>query len=454
MTIAELFVKVGFQVDNPGALNKAASELGFAEVKAINLKRSVLALGASFTALIYFASNAGTALFKFHIATGLSAQTLQRWQLAAAKANVSGEAVVQSVKSIQDAQVQIALGQGNLAPWALLGIDPRQNPFDVLWQLHLRLQNIAPAMGRYLASQMGVPEEMYTLLKRADLTVDQLQGKIVSDDEAEKLDKVNGDFNVLVQNIKNMGISFAAANAGTITDFFSNIQPYILEAAKALEAFTANTPNGAAARRHFKMYAEGILAIVAALSALSFVAKGVATLSALGGFFGLVRAAAKGAAAVAGDAVGTTGGVIGGINAGLDAGLIAGAPALAATAAIGSTPFAMAKLMQWADKKAEDDARARGASPEEIKNAVDSVSAAKAFGMLGKYLTSTPAGGNFSRGDIGGPSPRNTYVTVQQNINGSRDPVAVGQASAVAIKKVMSDANAAYINQAPGGYIY
>lgn len=454
MTIAELFVKVGFQVDNPGALNKAASELGFAEVKAINLKRSVLALGASFTALIYFAANAGTALYKFNLTTGLSIKSLQQWQFAAAGANVSAAAVTQSVKSIQDAQVQIALGSGNLAPWALLGIDPREDPFKVLWDLHLRLQKLAPAMGRYLASQMGVGEEMFSFLSRSDLKLGELKDKMTVDsEEARKLDEVNGKWHQFVQEIENLGIKYAAAHADQIISWLRDMKPLVEAAANALAKFTANTPDGEKLRAQYKFIAEGILLVVGALTALSFAAKGLATFAAIKTILTGGGAAAAEAAG-AGGAAGTTGGVIGGINAGLDAGLTAGAPALAATAAIGSTPFAMAKLMQWADKKAEDDARARGASPEEIKNAVDSVSAAKAFGMLGKYLTSTPAGGNFSRGDIGGPSPRNTYVTVQQNINGSRDPVAVGQASAVAIKKVMSDANAAYINQAPGGYIY
>ena len=135
-------------------------------------------------------------LFKFNVATGISVQSLQQWQYAAAKAGVSGKEVANALKNIQLAQAQIQLGEGNIAPWALLGIDPKQDAPAVLWQIHERIKQsagLSEGMARLYAQKFGLSDDMYQMLRRDNLELSDLNRNLaINQRQVTVFDKLNG----------------------------------------------------------------------------------------------------------------------------------------------------------------------------------------------------------------------------------------------------------------------
>ncbi|MBW1812132.1 MAG: hypothetical protein JRJ39_00290 [Deltaproteobacteria bacterium] len=76
--------------------------------------------------------------------------------------------VESSVKAISMATAQIKLGQGNLKPFQMLGIDPNQDPFEILEQVAQKIKNLDPAMTRLITQQMGISDGMLNILKASD----------------------------------------------------------------------------------------------------------------------------------------------------------------------------------------------------------------------------------------------------------------------------------------------
>ena len=187
----------------------------FGELDAVAVAFSAVTIGAvaGLVKLSNWATQTVEQLFKFKLATGLSTQELQQWQYAAAKAGVNGAEVANSLKSIQTAQAQIALGQGNIAPWALLGINPNQDPNKALWEIHERIKEsggMAPGMARLLTSQLGISEEMFQFLRRDNLELDELNRKLrLSDTAVKSFDKFNQASGQLSANFSALGINIA-----------------------------------------------------------------------------------------------------------------------------------------------------------------------------------------------------------------------------------------------------
>jgi len=177
MTIGELLVKLRFSITGEQNLSVIENRLqtagNLAGALATRLTIATTALGV----IAYKALNASVALSKFQQVTGISSRDLQQWQYAAAKFGVAGDEVATTFKNIEQAQAGIALGEGNIAPWQLLNIDPRQDPRKVLLDIHDRIQGMQPAMARFVTSQMGIGEDMFVFLSQANIQYGELNKK-------------------------------------------------------------------------------------------------------------------------------------------------------------------------------------------------------------------------------------------------------------------------------------
>jgi hypothetical protein len=110
-------------------------------------------------------------------------------------ANVSGAELQTTIEHIQRSGAEISLGRGNIAPWALLGIDPRQDPFDVLNTLQARLQGMSPAMGTMLAGDLGLSPTIVSFLKEMKSLPKANSELILTDAEIKRLKAFNVEFN-------------------------------------------------------------------------------------------------------------------------------------------------------------------------------------------------------------------------------------------------------------------
>ena len=166
MKVGEFFVELGVDattgnlsvrdmIQSFGDLD--AATLGYAGALVLFLKRMSDVTQAAMDMAVGFSM--------FEAQTGLSAQTLQKWHIVGEQVNVDVQAITSSVQNLQRNMAEIRLGRGNIAPFQLLGIDPRSDPFAVLEQLRHRLRGMDRAMGVNLMSQMGIDPSLVKILQ-------------------------------------------------------------------------------------------------------------------------------------------------------------------------------------------------------------------------------------------------------------------------------------------------
>ena len=167
MNVGELFVLLGVKADTVKVKDfvKSIGEIpmtvagGIAALAGLSFGIKELAQDAIATA---------SAFELFQNQTGLSAQELQTWRNVAVQANVSAEAITGSVTSLQRQLAEIKMGRGNIAPFQILGIDPRQNAFRVLEQLRARIRKMDRPTATNLIQQMGLTPDMMNVLTLSD----------------------------------------------------------------------------------------------------------------------------------------------------------------------------------------------------------------------------------------------------------------------------------------------
>ncbi len=177
MTIEEFFVTIGFKADTL----KVKEFVGALANLPLEAAAGIAALAGLEFELVKIANEAMNAAVGFQMfgsQTGLSWKELEKWQIVAQQANVSAEAVASSVTALQRQMAEIKLGRGNIAPFQILGIDPRQDAFSVLRQLRERLKGVEPAMATNLIQQMGIDPSMIQLLRLTNNEFDKLAGTV------------------------------------------------------------------------------------------------------------------------------------------------------------------------------------------------------------------------------------------------------------------------------------
>lgn len=146
----------------------------------------------------------------FEATTGLSSQELQRWQIIAEQAGVSASAVAASVSSLQKNLASIRLGQGNVAPFSILGVNPTQGAFGVLTQLRERLRGVNPAMASNLVSQMGLDPSMLQVLRLSNVEFERFlrTARGLTEDQAHGFHKIHLALTQVHLKLKDVAVSF------------------------------------------------------------------------------------------------------------------------------------------------------------------------------------------------------------------------------------------------------
>lgn len=196
-SLGKIFENVGkkstsFYKDNKSGLKDL---MGFVIPSTLAMKLGLIAVISTITTFVKKVSDVAAELTKFTNLTGLSSQKLQALQQQAAASGVAIEDVTSSVESLQRASQDIALGKGNIAPWAMLGIDPNQDPFEVLTKLQSKLKGFSAARGAALASELGLSRDMINFLREANSIGGSDKELLLSDKEIRKLKTFNIEFN-------------------------------------------------------------------------------------------------------------------------------------------------------------------------------------------------------------------------------------------------------------------
>ena len=229
MQIGELFFKLGIQGGENAAAAVQKLKTGVSGlVTPMNVARlEILGVTAALVAFVASAAKSAQELVRFTNVTGLSAQELQRWQQAAAGSGVSGDELASSIKAIQRAQTNLQLGRGDYAPWALLGLNPNQDPFAVLAQLQERIKSVPTARGTMFAEELGLSENVVSFIREMKTIPAGDKSLLLSDAEIKRLKAFDVDFNRLMDNAKRLTQKFGMALipvAEKVLHFFDHIR--------------------------------------------------------------------------------------------------------------------------------------------------------------------------------------------------------------------------------------
>lgn len=275
MKIADLFIAIGFKV-GPNPLPEIENRLNAGAKNAAQYAVALDAAAAALTLITSKAINAALNLNKFRYATGENTDTLQRWEYSARRAVGTGADVAGAIKSIQDAQAAIALGEGNVAPWQLLGIDPRQDPFEVLMKIHDRIQNLPVGVARHIAGQFGIGDDMFAFLRRADLKLEDLNAKwMITRQQENDLVALNRQWQEFEQHIEMTSLKVAHALQPAFSQLLPHIEKLLERGADWLAWLTSADPKAQALRQDMADIAKVVLVAAPAFTALAAAMKAV-----------------------------------------------------------------------------------------------------------------------------------------------------------------------------------
>ena len=205
-SIGDLFINLGVRADTQ-TINKVDNGLK-------NLRRNALLVAGAFTGAIYgldrFINStvqSVVALKNLNAQTGLSIDQLQRYQQAGQLSNLalSADQVAQSIANVQKNINEIKIGQGNIAPFQLLGIDVAgQDAFGVIEQLRESIKGVDVGVATNLISQLGLTPDFINILQLSRKEFDALaQNSFLSGRQRNDIEKVG-------VSMKSVGLRFKA----------------------------------------------------------------------------------------------------------------------------------------------------------------------------------------------------------------------------------------------------
>lgn len=224
MKIGELFVQLGFKGD-ARKVDEFGGGLQNAKMNALAFKAAIAATGFAVFKFTESITKYSVELKNFAIQTGLSVQELEKWRYAAEMNDVTGEELISTIKNIQSAQTEIKLGGGNVRPWQLLGIDPNENPFQVLESVRARIKDLDPAIASSILGQMGIGQNFINVLKAGSLEFDKLNKKfLLTEKETQSLLELNKAFKDMLFSLRGIRNRIGAISAKPLQDILRAVK--------------------------------------------------------------------------------------------------------------------------------------------------------------------------------------------------------------------------------------
>lgn len=133
--------------------------------------------------------------------TGISTKLMQEMKYKADQLGVSYDSWLGSLKSIQKANADIMMGQGNYAGFQKLGISMNtiRNPAELLAEVMDRVSSLEPAFRRAIMAEVGIAEEAYLLYTEK---AKALRGSLLlSEKDISNQKELNKEWTYLTQTI-------------------------------------------------------------------------------------------------------------------------------------------------------------------------------------------------------------------------------------------------------------
>lgn len=231
-------------------------------------KIGLMAAVAAFAKFSAEARKAAMELDMYQLATGLSGEKLQKLSYRAAQAGVSLSELAGTLQSIQQMTTEIALGDGNIAPFQRWGIGVSNDPTKVLDQVTKKLQALQksdPARAAQIARDFGISNEMYYSLLIGE-TEEMEKQFVLTEKEQKDLVKLNKEWNKVWFYIKQITLKLRGMGAVFQTEIVQDILQFVKHVGEMLQYFTDLTKTS----ETFRKVLAGISLVIAGILAYMF----------------------------------------------------------------------------------------------------------------------------------------------------------------------------------------
>ena len=245
MNIGEFFIQIGLAGED--AVKKLDSTMN--SIKKTVLGLQVALIGAA-VALERFTSgsiNSATNVSDFNKQTGLAIEELNKWYAVGQKVNkgLTFDTIRTNVASLQEQLEQIRIGQGNIAPFQLLGLNINQNAFGVLNQLRENIKGLNNPQAVNLIKQLGLDSKFIDVLRLSDAEFKKLSNNnFLNGKQIAQVTTLGKAFN----NLKLEFISFkdqaVAKLAPSLTKLLNDLNKWSLSNSKQIIETIANIASG------------------------------------------------------------------------------------------------------------------------------------------------------------------------------------------------------------------
>lgn len=230
------------------------------------------------------------AFSNFENQTDLSSQELQRWQIVAEQANVSADAVSNSVVGLQRAIASFRLGKGDIAAFSMLGIRDPRDAFTVLETLRKRIQSLRSPTAVNLMQQIGIDPRMINVLRLSNEEFRKFSSTArgLSPEQVDRYLQLRLELNQLHLVLTNIGYQASERFMPVfeaVIDMVRDGAGYVNE---FKEAFAALAIILAGIGFYISPLATGIILLIAAFQDIEFYLKGMPSL--IGDIFNKVNA--------------------------------------------------------------------------------------------------------------------------------------------------------------------
>lgn len=249
MKIGEFFVQLGVKgaEKTVGALSSIRTGMSDLGAMSLEAKAAILATAYALERLMASSGKTGTELTNFNALTGISAQTLQQYQFAAAQVGISNEEIASSFKSVQNVMTSMRFGKGAPEGMAMMmetlqrggeSFDPNRAKTDIEYVMR-KLQEYANlekdiSKRNLVMKSFGLGENVVAGMARNAFRPEVFkQAPIFTDKETNQLDKVNAAFNNLGIKIKMAAGHFTAMHGGQLVKELSQLVDVVLKLANA-----------------------------------------------------------------------------------------------------------------------------------------------------------------------------------------------------------------------------
>ena len=231
MNILELFAHIGLKADQApadrflGAVNGIKKDIIGAIAGTLSLAGAIKAVNA--------AMGDALELKKFSDATGSSTDSMQRWRAVADQVSGSGAAVSDSIKAITSNQDKIKLGSGNISGYQLLGIDPRNDPYEVLKQIRDKTAKLEPGMRRNIIGMFGVSTDLISTFKLTNAQFDKMAARayVISPAMIDGMNRARAS----METVKNAMLYFTADLATKLGPAIEKVSAWLIRFVQFVE---------------------------------------------------------------------------------------------------------------------------------------------------------------------------------------------------------------------------